>query len=59
MIVDSIREHLLYVTGQKQLPEGLTFMTVLSRLDEVAMGENIPERLEHYLSKRSYLKALE
>jgi hypothetical protein len=53
MFVDSIREDLLYVTRQKQLPEGLTFVTVLSRLDEASEGEDIPERLEHYLSKRS------
>jgi hypothetical protein len=59
MILDSIREDLLYVTGQKTLPENKSLVAVLSKLDEVSRGEDLPERLEHYLSRRSYIKALE
>lgn len=32
---------------------------VLARLDGFAAQPDLPERLEHYVSKRSYVKALE
>lgn len=32
---------------------------VLARLDAASKDPGLPERLEHYLSKRSYVKALE
>ena len=38
----------------KQSNYGASF----ARLDEVAKSTDAPERLQHYLSKRSYVKAL-
>jgi len=46
------------ITGQRGLEEGETMAQVLARLDAIAKSSPIPERLEHYLSKRSYVKAL-
>ena len=59
MDFEFLRDDLLYVTQQKELPKELSLVTLLSRLDEVSKRSDLPERLEHYLSKRSYVKALE
>ena len=54
-----LRENLEFITQRKPLPEGENLTQVLARLDAVARDPDLPERLEHYLSKRSYVKALE
>lgn len=54
-----LRDNLEYITQQKSLPPGLTIKDVLSSLDAASKEPDLPERLEHYLSKRSYVKALE
>ena len=59
MEYEFLRADLLYVTQKKERPEGVAMVDVLTRLDEVARRPDLPERLEHYLSKRSYVKALE
>lgn len=59
MFDEKIRKNLLWVTGREKLPEGETMRDVLGRLDGFVNEENLPERLAHYLSRRSYVKALE
>lgn len=54
-----LKENLEYITQRKPLPEGLALKDVLARLDAVSKEPDLPERLEHYLTKRSYVKALE
>jgi len=54
-----LKKDLEWITQRTPLPEGESIANVLARLDEVARDPNLPERLAHYLSKRSYLKALE
>ena len=58
MDIDLLRLDLERITQKGALPEGETFVDVLKRLDELAQNPDIPGRLEHYLSKRSYEKAL-
>ncbi|MFP4157929.1 MAG: hypothetical protein ACLFU4_09960 [Opitutales bacterium] len=59
MLTDELRTNLLWATGQKKLPEGHSLPEVLAWLDRFAAGRELPERLAHYLSRRSYVKALE
>lgn len=59
MFEEKLRKNLLWVTGREKLPEGETMRDILGRLDGFASEENLPERLAHYLSRRSYVKALE
>lgn len=59
MFDPQIREDLECIAGQRKPKSGETLRDVLARLDEVAKQDDLPERLEHYLSRRSYLKALE
>ena len=54
-----LKENLEYITQQKTLPEEESLANVLARLDAMAKEPDLPERLQHYLSKRSYVKALE
>jgi hypothetical protein len=54
-----LRVNLEYITQRRKLPQDVSLPEVLAYLDEVAKGPDLPERLEHYLSKRSYVKALE
>ncbi|MEN8663243.1 MAG: hypothetical protein ACN4GF_00155 [Lentimonas sp.] len=50
----------LQCIAQKQaLRSGETMADVLRRLDSVAGERDLPARLQHYLSQRSYIKALE
>ena len=58
MNFDSLRSDLEVVTQQKKPSAGESFADVLRRLDATANESGIPVRLEHYLSKRSYVKAL-
>jgi hypothetical protein len=41
------------------LSDGETLADVLMRLDRQVASQALPGRLEHYLSKRSYQKALD
>ena len=59
MFANDLRENLERVIGRRNLAEGETIRISLSRLDEIAAQEDLPERLVHYLSRRSYVKALE
>lgn len=56
---EAIRADLERVTTGKRIPEGETLADALKRLDTFATSGELHERLEHYLSKRSYVKALE
>jgi len=58
MEFEKIRTDLEYITQSRALPEGEGLVNVLARLDQFAKQPSLPERLEHYLSKRSYVKAL-
>jgi hypothetical protein len=55
---DRLKLDLEYITQTRELPEGETLRTVLARLDADAQTPGLHDRLEHYLSKRSYAKAL-
>lgn len=59
MKTEKIKCDLHFVTAQKPLPQDTTMMDVMARLDAVAMSTETPDRLKHYLERRSYLKALE
>ena len=55
---ERLRNDLEYITLARALPGGESLRTVLGRLDSVAEQQGIDSRLEHYLMKRSYAKAL-
>ncbi|WP_269523557.1 hypothetical protein [Coraliomargarita parva] len=55
---EQLKADLQFIAQVSPLPAGESMISVLQRLDAVAAEPGIPERLEHYLSKRSYLKAL-
>jgi hypothetical protein len=57
-MIDTIRKDLEIITLQKPPPAGENYADALKRLDALNERQDLPERLEHYLSKRSYLKAL-
>lgn len=59
MKTEILRSDIELVTAQKPLPEGVTLLDVMARLDAVSKSEQIPAPLKHYLERRSYLKALE
>lgn len=54
----TLKSDLEYMTQNRPLPDGTTFGQVLARLDALAVRGDLPDRLQHYLSRRSYLKAL-
>jgi hypothetical protein len=56
--MDKLRKDLEIITLQEPTPAGENFADVLERLDAVSQQQDLPKRLVHYLSKRSYLKAL-
>jgi hypothetical protein len=55
---ERLKLDLEYITQVRNLPEGETLRTVLARLDADAKTPGLHDRLEHYLTKRSYAKAL-
>jgi hypothetical protein len=55
---DALKLDLEYITQARPLPANETFSQVLGRVDEVARQADLPDRLQHYLSQRSYVKAL-
>lgn len=58
METESLKADLERITGARAIDDGEKMSHVLARLDAIARGEDIPERLSHYLSKRSYVKAI-
>jgi hypothetical protein len=59
MDVDLVKSDLERITGQRTIREGEAMPDVLARLDVLAKSPLTHQRLKHYLSKRSYVKALE
>lgn len=59
METELLRLDLERITQKRALADGESLVDVLKRLDEFTQISSIPDRLEHYLSKRSYAKALE
>lgn len=58
MDTESLKADLGRITGARAIDGAEKMSDVLARLDAIARSEEIPERLKHYLSKRSYVKAL-
>ena len=58
MTIEQLKADLEFMTGKRTIEATETMVQVLARLDEVAKSIDAPERLQHYLSKRSYVKAL-
>ncbi|MGZ0709881.1 hypothetical protein ACWPKO_16260 [Coraliomargarita sp. W4R53] len=58
MDTEQLKIDLERIAGQRPLAEGETMVHILGRLDVCANATLIPARLKHYLSKRSYIKAL-
>jgi hypothetical protein len=58
MKTEFIKADLERIIGTRPMHDGGTMPEVLARLDACAQSSRIPERLKHYLSKRSYVKAL-
>ena len=58
MTIEQLKADLECITGKRKIEATETMVQVLARLDEVAKSIDAPERLQHYLSKRSYVKAL-
>lgn len=59
MKTDQIRADLEHIVAGRALSDGETLADVLMRLDRQVASQALPGRLEHYLSKRSYQKALD
>ena len=58
MAMEQLKSDLECITGKRTIEATETMAQVLARLDEMAKSVDAPERLKHYLSKRSYVKAL-
>jgi uncharacterized protein with von Willebrand factor type A (vWA) domain len=56
--MEELRTDLEIATQQRSAPEGDSLIEALGRLDAVAGQGNLPKQLQHYLERRSYLKAL-
>lgn len=59
MKFDQTRSYLKIVTGLEKPPADLPIREALARLDAIVADEALPKDLAHYLSRRSYVKALE
>lgn len=58
MDLQTIHADLKQVATAGQGAQAEPLASVLQRLDQAAKAPGLPERLEHYLRKRSYQKAL-
>ncbi|CAI8359737.1 MAG: Uncharacterised protein [Opitutia bacterium UBA7350] len=58
MLFDQLKADLEIITQVAPLPDGEPLFEVLRRLDQAVEEDSLPSQLEHYLSRRSYLKAL-
>lgn len=54
-----LRVNLEYITQRRERPPEVALPEVLAYLDQVVEDPELPERLAHYLSRRSYVKALD
>jgi hypothetical protein len=55
---DALKLDLEYITQARPLAANESLAQVLGRVDAVAKQPGLPDRLQHYLSQRSYVKAL-
>ena len=55
---EQLKMDLECITQVRDLPEGETLRSVLARLDACAQTPGLQDRLLHFLTKRSYAKAL-
>jgi len=55
---EQLRMDLEYITQVRDVPEGESLQSVLARLDACAQTAGLQDQLVHYLTKRSYAKAL-
>ena len=58
MTIERLKTDLECIIGKRSIEATETMAQVLARLDEMAKSTDAPEQLQHYLSKRSYVKAL-
>lgn len=58
MDIETLKEDLERITGGRVIDPGEKMSEVLARLDAHGQSAEAPERLKHYLSRRSYVKAL-
>ena len=58
MTIKQLKSDLECITGKRTIEPTQTMVQVLARLDEMGNSIEAPERLKHYLNKRSYVKAL-
>lgn len=58
METEPLKSDLERITGARAIDCEEKMSHVLTRLDAIAQRDETPERLRHYLSKRSYVKAL-
>lgn len=58
MQMDELRADLEIATQLVPAPEGDSLVEALRRLDTAAKGGSLPAQLQHYLERRSYVKAL-
>jgi len=58
MDTEQLKSDLECITGQRAMDAGETMILVLARLDAAAEAVDLPIKLKHYLSQRSYMKAL-
>ena len=58
MMMEQLKSDLERITGKQTIEATENMSQILARLDEVVNDTDAPERLKHYLSRRSYVKAL-
>ena len=59
MNIDNIRWDLECLVSKRPLAQNDSLVCLLQRLDVASKSPNLHEQLKHYLSKRSYVKAIE
>ncbi|TVP79398.1 MAG: hypothetical protein EA353_06165 [Puniceicoccaceae bacterium] len=59
MDIEKLKTDLELVTGQRPIGAEATMLQVMARLDAIAASPETPDRLKHYLGRRSYVKALQ
>ncbi len=58
MDTEQLKADLERITFGRAMEPGETMSQVLTRLDACVRSAHVPDGLQHYLSKRSYVKAL-
>ena len=59
MNLTELHTYLKIATGAQAPSEHMTIRDALKHLDAIAAEPDLPKDLAHYLSRRSYVKALE